>query len=36
MIQKFLLSYITGLINGVDWNSGINARNVLMGVNIKF
>jgi len=26
----------TGLINGVDWNSGINARNVLMGVNIKF
>jgi len=26
----------TGLINGVDWNSGINARNILMGVNIKF
>ena len=26
----------TGLINGVDFNSGINARNVLMGVNIKF
>ena len=26
----------TGLINGVDWNSGINAKNILMGVNIKF
>ena len=26
----------TGLINGVDWNGGINARNILLGLNIKF
>ena len=26
----------TGLITGVDWNGGVNARNILLGVNFKF
>ena len=26
----------TGLINAVDWNGGVNARNILLGLNIKF